>query len=68
LSLTLAANCGAGTIGATVYRMAPLLIPSVFVGMLIGNMAFPHIPQRWFQLILNSIILYSACRMLIDLC
>jgi uncharacterized membrane protein YfcA len=66
LSLTLAANYGAGTISATVYSMAPLLIPSVFIGMLIGNLAFPHIPQRWFQLILNLIILYSACRILIE--
>ena len=66
LSLTLAANYGAGTISATVYGMAPLLIPSVLIGMLVGNMVFPHIPQRWFQLILNSIILYSACRILVE--
>lgn len=66
LSLTLAANYGAGTISATVYRTAPLLIPSVLIGMLVGNMVFPHIPQRWFQLILNSIILYSACRILTE--
>jgi hypothetical protein len=32
--------------------------------MLLGNAVFPHIPQRWFQLILNMIILYSACRIL----
>jgi len=66
-SFTLAANYGAGTISARVYSMAPLLIPSVFIGMLIGNMAFPHMSQRWFQLILNLIILYSACRILIEL-
>ena len=65
-SLTLAANYEAGTISATVYSIAPLLIPSVLVGMLVGNMAFPHISQRWFQLILNLIILYSACRILIE--
>jgi uncharacterized membrane protein YfcA len=66
LSATLAANYGAGTISATVYGMAPLLIPSVFIGMVIGNKVFPYIPQRWFQLILNLIILYSACRILIE--
>jgi uncharacterized membrane protein YfcA len=65
-SLTLVANFGAGTISPTVYSIAPLLIPSVFIGMLLGNMAFPHIPQRWFQLILNLIIFYSACRILIE--
>jgi uncharacterized membrane protein YfcA len=63
---TLAANFGAGTISATVYDMAPLLIPSLLIGMVIGNKVFPHIPQRWFQLILNLIILYSACRILLE--
>lgn len=66
LSATLAANYGAGTISGTFYSMAPLLIPSVFVGMVIGNKVFPYISQRWFQLILNVIILYSACRILTD--
>lgn len=66
LSLTLAANYGIGAVSARIYGMAPLLIPSVFVGMVIGNKVFPYIPQRWFQLLLNSIILYSACRILIE--
>ena len=66
LSLTLAANYGIGAVSAKIYGMAPLLIPSVFVGMVIGNKVFPYIPQRWFQLLLNSIILYSACRILIE--
>ena len=65
LSATVAANYGAGAISENVYSMAPLLIPSVFIGMVTGNMVFPYIPQRWFQFILNSIILYSACRILI---
>lgn len=62
--VTLAANYGAGTISETVFHMAPLLVPSLLLGMLLGNAVFPHIPQRWFQLILNMIILYSACRIL----
>ena len=64
--VTLAANFGAGTISATVYQMAPLLVPSLLIGMVFGNMVFPHIPQRWFQLILNLIILFAACRILIE--
>jgi uncharacterized protein len=64
--VTLGANYGAGTISTTVYDMAPRLIPSLLIGMVIGNMVFPHIPQRWFQLIINSIILYSACKILIE--
>jgi uncharacterized protein len=65
LSLTLAANYGIGAISVKAYGMAPLLVPAVLVGMVIGNKIFPYIPQRWFQLILNSIILYSACRIFI---
>ena len=63
--ITFAANYGAGTISTTVYTMIPPLIPSLLIGMVAGNLVFPHIPQRWFQLILNSIILYSACKILI---
>ncbi len=66
LSAVVAANFGAGAISGNVYTMAPWLIPSVVIGMVTGNMVFPYIPQRWFQLILNSIILYSACRILIE--
>lgn len=62
--VTLGANYGAGTISGKVYDMAPLLVPSLLVGMVIGNRVFPHIPQRWFQLILNLIIFYSAARIL----
>jgi uncharacterized membrane protein YfcA len=62
--VTLTANYGAGTISATVYDMAPRLVPSLLIGMIIGNRVFPHIPQRWFQLILNLIIFYSACKIL----
>ncbi|MCE5241804.1 MAG: sulfite exporter TauE/SafE family protein [Desulfobacteraceae bacterium] len=65
-ALTLGANYGFGAIGETVYTMVPLLVPSLLIGMAAGNMVFPHIPQRWFQLILNSIILYSACKILIE--
>jgi uncharacterized protein len=64
--VTLVANYVAGTISTTVYSMAPLLIPSLLIGTVIGNMVFSHIPQRWFHLILNSIILYSACSILIE--
>jgi uncharacterized membrane protein YfcA len=64
--VTLAANFGAGTVNATVYDMTPMLIPSLLIGMAIGNMVFPHIPQRWFQLILNLVILFSACRILVE--
>jgi uncharacterized protein len=64
--VTLAANFGAGTISPTVYDMAPPLVPSLLIGMAVGNRVFPHIPQRWFQLILNLIILYSACRILME--
>ncbi|MEN6484837.1 MAG: sulfite exporter TauE/SafE family protein [Syntrophobacteraceae bacterium] len=63
---TLAANYGTGSISTTVYEMVPLLIPSILIGMVTGNMVFPRIPQRWFQLLLNSIILYSACKILIE--
>lgn len=62
--VTLTLNYGAGTISATVYDMAPRLVPSLLIGMIIGNRVFPHIPQRWFQLILNLIIFYSACKIL----
>jgi len=62
--VTLVANYGLGTISLKVYETAPLLIPSLLVGMVLGNFVFPHIPQRWFQLILNLIILFSSCRML----
>jgi uncharacterized membrane protein YfcA len=67
LSAVVAANYWAGAISATAYDLAPWLIPSVVIGMLLGNKAFPYIPQRWFQLILNLIILYSACRILTEL-
>jgi len=50
----------------TAGELAPLLVPSVVVGMLLGNRAFPYLPQRWFQLTLNLIILYSACRILTE--
>ena len=66
ISATLAANYGAGAISARVYDMFPLLIPALLVGMAAGNKVFPHLPQRWFQLILNSTILYSACKILIE--
>lgn len=66
LSATVAANYLAGTISTTAYDLAPLLIPSVVFGMLLGNKVFPYIPQRWFQLVLNMIILYSACRILTE--
>jgi uncharacterized membrane protein YfcA len=67
LSAVIAANYWAGAISATAYDLAPWLIPSVVVGMLLGNRAFPYLPQRWFQLILNLTILYSACRILAEL-
>jgi hypothetical protein len=67
LSATLAANYLAGSVSAAAGELAPLLIPSVIVGMLLGNRAFPYLPQRWFQLILNLTILYSACRILAEL-
>ena len=67
LSATLAANYLAGAVSTTAYELAPLLIPSVVVGMLLGNTAFPYIPQRWFQLTLNLTILYSACRIMAEL-
>jgi len=63
-SVTLVANYGVGSISQTVYHMAPLLVPSVLIVMFLGNAIFPHIPQRWFQLILNMIIFYSACKIL----
>lgn len=66
LSATLAANYLAGSVSAAASEMAPLLVPSVVVGMLLGNWAFPYLPQRWFQLILNLTILYSACRILAE--
>ena len=66
LSATVAANYAAGSISPNFYSMAPLLVPSVVIGMLLGNRVFPFIPQRWFQLILNSIILYSAFRILLE--
>lgn len=59
-------NYGAGAISASVIGLAPLLIPSLLIGMAAGNMVFPHIPQRWFQLLLNATILYSACKILIE--
>jgi uncharacterized membrane protein YfcA len=64
--VTLVANYGLGTISPKVYEMAPLLVPSLLIGMVLGIFVFPRIPQRWFQLILNLIILYSSCRMLSD--
>jgi uncharacterized membrane protein YfcA len=67
LSGTVAANYLAGAVGPTVYTMAPFLVPAVVAGVLLGNKAFPYIPQRWFQLILNLIILYSSCRILAEL-
>jgi uncharacterized membrane protein YfcA len=63
---TIGANYAAGSISTTVYDMVPLLAPALLIGMAAGNMVFPHIPQRWFQLILDSIILYSACKILIE--
>jgi uncharacterized membrane protein YfcA len=62
--ITLLANYFAGNISPTVYRMGPLLVPSVLAGMIIGNLVFPKIPQRWFQLILNLIIFYSSIKIL----
>ena len=62
--VVLLANYSAGTVSTTVVRIAPILIPAVLVGMVIGNLVFPKIPQRWFQLILNLTILYSATRIL----
>ncbi len=64
--VTLLANYSAGNITPTVIRVAPLLVPSVLVGMVVGNLVFPKISQRWFQLILNLIILYSACKILFE--
>jgi len=62
--VTLCANYGAGTISPAVYDTAPLLVPALLIGMVLGNLVFPYIPQRWFQLILNLIIFYSSCRIL----
>lgn len=62
--VTLCANYGAGTISPAVYDTAPLLVPALLIGMVLGNLVFPHITQRWFQLILNLIIFYSSCRIL----
>lgn len=62
--ITLLANYFTGNISPTVYRMAPLLVPAVLAGMVIGNLVFPKIPQRWFQLILNLIIFYSSIKIL----
>jgi uncharacterized membrane protein YfcA len=66
LSATLAANYVTGSVSTTARDLAPLLIPAVVFGMLLGNKAFPYLPQRWFQLSLNLIILYSACRILTE--
>jgi uncharacterized membrane protein YfcA len=62
--VTLLANYFTGNVSTTVFRTAPLLIPAVLAGMVLGNLAFPRIPQRWFQLILNLIILYSSLKIL----
>ena len=62
--VTLGANYGAGAITPIVYETAPLLIPALLAGMVLGNIVFPHISQRWFQLILNLTIFYSSCRIL----
>lgn len=62
--VTLLANYSFGNISPAVFRMAPLLIPAVLAGMVLGNLLFPKIPQRWFQLILNMIIIVSSLRIL----
>ena len=62
--VTLVANYFAGNISPTVYRMGPVLIPAVLGGMILGNIVFPRVPQRWFQLILNLIIFYSSIKIL----
>jgi uncharacterized protein len=62
--VTLLANYSTGNVSATVFRIAPLLIPAVLAGMVLGNLVFPKIPQRGFQLLLNLIILYSSLKIL----
>jgi uncharacterized protein len=64
---TLGASFGNDTVSPVVYAKVPLLIPALLAGMFIGNLVFPHISQRWFQLVLNLTILYSSCRMLYGL-
>jgi uncharacterized membrane protein YfcA len=66
LGATLAMNWWVGTISPRVLAMAPWLIPAVLIGMVVGNLVFPHIPQRWFQLTLNMILLYSGCKIFVD--
>lgn len=62
--VTLGVSYGNGTISPVVFETTPLLIPALLAGMFFGNLVFPHISQRWFQLILNLTILYSSCRLL----
>jgi uncharacterized membrane protein YfcA len=62
--VTLAANYGAGNVSPTVFRTAPMLIPAVLAGMVLGNLVFAKISQRWFQLIMNLIILYASVKIL----
>ena len=62
--VTLVANYGAGNVSPTVFRIAPMLIPAVLAGMILGNLVFPKIPQRLFQLIMNLIILYASLKIL----
>lgn len=66
LGATLVINGWAGTISLRVLAMAPWLTPAVLIGVVVGNLVFPHIPQRWFQLTLNMIILYSGLKILVD--
>jgi uncharacterized protein len=66
-AVTLGANYCNGTVSPLVIETVPLLIPALLVGMFLGNLVFPHISQRWFQLVLNLTILYSSCRILHDL-
>ena len=64
--LTLVVNFSLGNVTPTVIRLTPLLVPAVLLGMIAGNMVFPKLSQRWFQLILNLVILYSACKILLE--
>lgn len=53
-------------IGESAIRTSLFLLPAAAVGVICGHWLFPRINQKWFQWIVNFILLYTAGYLLIN--
>ena len=65
-SISIIAQAVTVEISGSVVRSSLALLPAAALGVVCGYWIFPKINQKWFQLVVNGILLYTAGYLLIN--